>query len=294
MYDQAQKLRQIVQLTREIPRSPIIKSSGSTARVITITSGKGGVGKTNFSVNLALALAALDQRVLLIDADLGMANVDVLLGCSAQYSILNLLEDQFTLRDVITEGPCGIKFMTGGSGFHHLANLSDLQLQRITTQITQFDNWANIILIDTGAGISRNVLNFVMAADEVIIITTPEPTAITDAYAMMKAYVGNDGTSPLNLVVNRVMTQDEGQSVVDKLNKVASRFLGLTVNELGFVYEDQNVVKAVKSQTPFLLSYPNSISTRCVEMIANRLLFSENSMRPRGIKGFFDKFLRRW
>ena len=294
MYDQAEKLRQIVLTTREIPRSPIIKNSGSTARVITITSGKGGVGKTNFSVNLALALAALDQRVLLIDADLGMANVDVVLGCSAQYSILNLLEDQFTLRDVIAEGPCGIKFMTGGSGIYQLANLSALQLQRITTQISQFDNWANIILIDTGAGINRNVLNFVMAADEVIIITTPEPTAITDAYAMMKAYVGNEGVAPLNLVVNRVMTKDEGQSVVEKLNKVASRFLGLTVNELGFIYEDQNVVKAVKSQSPFLLSYPESISTRCVEQIANRLLYRESIPRPRGIKGFFDKFLQLW
>ncbi|MDF2500599.1 MAG: ylxH [Anaerosporomusa subterranea] len=296
MHDQAEKLRQIVQTTREIPRSRIIKnSSGSNARVITVTSGKGGVGKTNFTVNLALALAELDQRVLLIDADLGMANVDVVLGCSAKYSILNLLEDHYTLRDVVAEGPCGIKFMTGGSGIYHLANLSTMQLQRITSQITQFDNWADIILIDTGAGINQNVLNFVMAADEVIIITTPEPTAITDAYAMMKAYVSNKGSSPLNLVVNRVLTRDEGQSVVDKLNKVATRFLGQTINELGFVYEDQNVVKSVKNQTPFLLAYPDSISARCVKKIANRLLYGENNIsHPRGIKGFFDKILRLW
>ena len=294
MHDQAETLRKIVQNIREIPRSPIIKNSELTARVITVTSGKGGVGKTNFTVNLALALAALDQKVLLIDADLGMANVDVVLGCSAQYSILNLLEDHFSLRDVITDGPCGIKFMTGGSGIYQLANLNALQLQRVTNQITQFDNWANIILIDTGAGINRNVLNFVMAADEVIIITTPEPTAITDAYAMMKAYVGNDGLSPLNLVVNRVMTQVEGQSVVEKINKVATRFLGLSVNELGFIYEDQNVVKAVKSQTPFLLAYPESVSSRCIKQIANRLLYGENIPRSHGIKGFFDRFLRRW
>ena len=294
MYDQAEKLRQIVQTTREVPRSPIIKNSNSAARVITVTSGKGGVGKTNFTVNLALALAALDQRVLLIDADLGMANVDVILGCSAQYSILNLLEDHYSLRDVLANGPRGIKFMTGGSGIYHLANLSSIQLQRITTQITQFDNWANIILIDTGAGINRNVLNFVMAADEVIIITTPEPTAITDAYAMMKAYVGNEGSAPLNLVVNRILNKAEGQNVVEKLNKVATRFLGLTINELGFVYEDQNVVKAVKNQTPFLLSYPDSISASCIEQIANRLLYGENIPQPKGIRAFFDKILRLW
>jgi flagellar biosynthesis protein FlhG len=294
MHDQAEKLRQIVQTTRELSKGPIIKnSSGSTARVITVTSGKGGVGKTNFTVNLALALAELGQRVLLIDADLGMANVDVVLGCSAKYSILNLLEDHYSLHDVVAEGPCGIKFMTGGSGIYHLANLTASQLQRITSQITQFDNWADIILIDTGAGINQNVLSFVMAADEVIIITTPEPTAITDAYAMMKAYVSNNGSSPLNLVINRVLTRDEGQSVVDKLNKVATRFLGQTIHELGFVYEDQNVVKAVKSQTPFSLAYPDSISTRCVKQIANRLLHGENIARPHGIKGFFDKFLRR-
>jgi flagellar biosynthesis protein FlhG len=128
----------------------------------------------------------------------------------------------------------------------------------------------------------------------VIIITTPEPTAITDAYAMMKAYVGNDGSAPLNLVVNRILNKDEGHTVVEKLNKVATRFLGLAINELGFVYEDQNVVKAVKNQTPFLLSYPDSISTRCIEQIAHRLLFGENIPRPKGIKGFFDKFLRLW
>lgn len=294
MYDQAEKLRQIVKTTREIPRSPIIKNTNSAARVITVTSGKGGVGKTNFTVNLALALAALNQRVLLIDADLGMANVDVVLGCSAQYSILNLLDDQYTVRDVVTEGPCGIKFMTGGSGIYQLANLSTMQLQRITTQITQFDHWANIILIDTGAGINRNVLNFVLAADEVIIITTPEPTAITDAYAMMKAYIANDGIAPLNLVVNRVFSNEEGQTVVDKLNKVASRFLGLPINDLGFVFEDPHVVKAVKRQSPFILSYPDSTSSKCMEQIANRLLFGDNLPRATGIRGFFDKFLKLW
>lgn len=297
MYDQAEQLRKIVQnrTTRESAKPPIIKGSQSGARVITVTSGKGGVGKTNFTVNLALALAELNQRVLLIDADLGMANVDVVLGCTARYSMLHLLEERYTLNDVIAEGPCGIKFMTGGSGIYQLANLSPIQLQRIISQIIQFDHWADIILVDTGAGIGQNVLNFVMAADEVIIITTPEPTAITDAYAMMKAYVGQEGLAPINVIVNRAFSHAEGQSVIDKLNKVATRFLGLPINELGFVYEDPNVVKAVKSQVPLLLSYPESISTRCIKQIAGRLLHGENSMpRPRGIKGFFDKFIRLW
>ncbi|WP_371371244.1 MinD/ParA family protein [Sporomusa aerivorans] len=289
MSDQAEKLRQMT-LQAKIPKSPIIKQM-RRSRVITVTSGKGGVGKTNFTVNLALALAALDQRVLIIDADLGMANVEVILGCSAQYNILNLLEDGLKITDVVAEGPRGIKFMAGGSGIYHLANLSEAHLKHIVMQISLFDNWADFILIDTGAGLSRNVLNFVMAADEVIIITTPEPTAITDAYAMMKAYKGQNGTAPLRLVVNRILDRDEGQMVVNKLMRVSQRFLDLSIDSLGYVYEDRKMVKAVKNQVPVILSSPEAISSRSIESIGQRLLYGENVQPSHGIKGFFHKFL---
>lgn len=292
MRDQAEKLRQLVQNSQSGHKSAIIKQTENTkARVITVTSGKGGVGKTNFTVNLSIALANLGQKVLVIDADLGMANVDVLLGKSTQYNILNLLQDGVNIQDVIADGPQGIKFMSGGSGIYHLANLNSTQLQHITKQINQFDSWADIILIDTGAGLNRNVLNFVMAADEVIIITTPEPTAITDAYAMMKAYASHSGTAPLKLVINRVVEIDEGQLVVDKLIKVALRFLGVPITNLGFIYEDRNMIRAVKNQVPLLLQFPNTISARCIEHIAQRLLYGDNIPRPKGIKGFFNKFL---
>lgn len=296
MRDQAERLRQIVQDSRESPPASDAgqADTGSGARVITVTSGKGGVGKTNFTVNLALSLGNMGQKVLLIDADLGMANVDVVLGCSAPYSILNLLEDRFSLEDVVSDGPCGIKFMTGGSGIYHLANLNNLQLQRIISQITLFDRWADFVLIDTGAGISRNVLNFVMAADEIIIITTPEPTAITDAYAMMKAYRGNGGSAPMHLVVNRVQDAREGEIVVDKLNKATFRFLGFTVNSLGFVNEDPAVVRAVKKQIPFTLAYPQALSTRCIENIANKLLYGESLPEANGFRGFLSRILQTW
>lgn len=292
MHDQAEKLRQMVQSTQNQPKSAIIKQqTESRARVITVTSGKGGVGKTNFTVNLALALASLGQKVLVIDADLGMANVDVVLGSSPKYSVLHLLQDGVGIQDVIADGPQGIKYMSGGSGIYHLANLNQMQLQHIISQVTQCDRWADVILIDTGAGLSRNVLNFVIAADEVIIITTPEPTAITDAYAMMKAYAGHAGTAPLRLVVNRVVEIDEGQMVVDKLIKVSSRFLGVPITSLGFIYEDRNMVKAVKNQTPVLIQFPNTICTRCIEHIAQRLIYGENIPQSKGIRGFFNKFL---
>ncbi len=291
MGDQAEKLRQMARGLYGQAPNPAIKQPETRARVITVTSGKGGVGKTNLTVNLALALAALGQKVLVIDADLGLANVEFVLGTSPQYNMLSLLDNGLKINDVVTDGPRGIKFMSGGSGIYQMANLSDAQIQKIINQVVLFDRWANIILIDTGAGLHRSVLNFVLAADEVIVITTPEPTAIADAYAIMKAYAAYHGRSPLKLVVNRVMAMDEGQSVVDKLSKVALRFLGLSLTSLGFVYEDQNIVRAVKSQVPLLVAHPDSISARCIEHIAGRLLYGKDTSQPTGIKGFFSKFL---
>jgi len=293
MRDQAENLRQMARSAQTTIRSAIIKQPKPHARIIAVTSGKGGVGKTNLSVNLALSLANLGQKVLIIDADLGLANVEFVLGCSPQYNLMNFLDDDYHLSDIVVDGPLGVKFMSGGSGIYQLAELNDTHLNRIISQMVHFDQWADIILIDTGAGLHRNVLNFVMAADEVIIITTPEPTAIADAYAMMKAYVAHYGRAPLKLVVNRVLELSEGQLVVDNLTKVSFRFLGLTLKNLGFIYEDLNVVKAVKSQVPFLISHPDTISSQCIDNIAHRLLYGKDAVQTSGIKGFFSKFLNR-
>lgn len=293
MRDQAEALRQMARSAHSTAKSAIIKQPKSQSRVIAVTSGKGGVGKTNFTVNLALAFANLGQKVLIIDADLGLANVEFVLGCSPQYNLLNFLDDGYRLVDIVSDGPHGIKFMSGGSGIHQLANLSEAHLGRIISQMVQFDHWADIILIDTGAGLHRNVMNFVMAADEVIIITTPEPTAIADAYAMMKTYAAHYGRAPLKLVINRVQEITEGQQVVDKLIKVSLRFLGLTISNLGLVYEDPNMVKAVKSQIPVLLAHPETISSRCIENIAHCLLYGKEAVQATGIRGFFSKFLGR-
>lgn len=291
MWDQAENLRKMVKAVHVKPQSAVIKANHSKARVITVTSGKGGVGKSNITVNLALALAKIGKKVLIIDADFGMGNVDVLLGCSAPYNILHLLEGELTLNDIIIEGPHGIKFIAGGSGIHTLANLSKSQLTYIVNQLTLLDQWAEIILIDTGAGISQNVMNFVMAADEVIIVATPEPTAITDAYAMMKTFSHYQGTGILRLVVNRVMEADEGKAAADKLVKVASNFLDLSLTNLGTVHEDSDLIRAVKKQMPLLLAFPNAVSARCIEKIANRLLHGTLSKKNNGIRGFFDKLV---
>jgi flagellar biosynthesis protein FlhG len=292
MRDQAERLREIARDFQQPVRSPVIKKQPETkARVITVTSGKGGVGKTNLTVNLALALASLGQRVLVIDADLGLANVEFLLGVTPRYNLMDLLEEDCGLNDIVMDGPRGIKFMSGGSGLYQLANLSDGQVHKILSQVVLFDKWADIILIDTGAGLHRNVLNFVVAADEVIIITTPEPTAIADAYAMMKAYAAHYGRAPLRLVVNRVLAMDEGQAVVDKLGKVSQRFLGVGIANLGLIYEDPNVLKAVKSQVPVVVAHPDTVSSRCIDHIAQRLLYGKDINEPAGVRGFFSRFL---
>ena len=292
MNDQASKLRQLNEAAG-YSRSPILKPIQTQARVITVTSGKGGVGKTNFTVALAVAFARLGKKVLVIDADLGLSNVDVILGSSPPGNLLQVMQGGYSLNDVVADGPLGIKFISGGSGIYDLSNLSDVQLQYFLSQVGQFDNWADIILIDTGAGLNRMVLNFIMAADEVIVITTPEPTAVTDAYAVIKTYAAHGGVSPVRLVVNRVREVVEGEGVVSKLSKVSQRFLGLTVSHLGFVFEDRLVQKAVTSQVPLMIAYPDSVFARCIDRIAHSLAFGEDLPAPRGIRGLFQRLLAR-
>jgi flagellar biosynthesis protein FlhG len=282
----------------EIEQNPVIEieqnnnvivDSERRGRVIAVTSGKGGAGKTNITVNMALALAGVGQKVLIIDADLGMANIEIILGTPSKHSLLSLLEEGVTIDDIIAEGPRGIKFISGGSGVYQLANLEETELQKIVSHIATCDSWADIILVDTGAGISRNVINFLIAADEVIVVTTPEPTAIADAYAVMKVYASNGGAAPIKLIINRVIDFGEGEVVADKLTQVASKFLKLKTTTLGNVYEDRNLIKSVKSQKPVLLLHPSTISVRCIENISRRLLKIEGDSQPGGIKGFFVK-----
>lgn len=294
MNDQANKLRLLTKNTYQYEDKPKIVSNFPVARVVSITSGKGGVGKTNLTVNLALALANFGQKVLIIDADLGMANVDVILGCTTKYNIMHLLDGEHELSDIVVTGPRNIILMPGGSGIAQLANLTELQLQKIINEITRFDQLVDFILIDTGAGLSRNVLNFMLASDEIIIVTTPEPTAITDAYAIMKAYATSNGAGILKLVVNRVVNREEADNVVEKLTKVVSKFLKLNISNLGYIPEDINLIKSVKNQQAVMLSYPDTGCARSIEEIAYKLIYGEdriNINNQTGLKGFFNKFL---
>lgn len=293
MNDQAQNLRNLVYQKQYASTYNMnnYTNRNDKCHIIAITSGKGGVGKTNLTVNLAIAMAQRGKRVLIIDADLGMANVDVIIGSTSPYSLLHLVEDNVNLEDVISTGPSGIKYLSGGSGIEKLANLEMPEFVKITQKLAHCDDLADIVLIDTGAGLSKNVLNFLLAADEVILITTPEPTAMTDAYAMMKAYSLYAEDPCMRLVVNRLFEAGESEDVFLKLIKTAERFLKLQVTPLGEIYEDRNMVKAVKAQMPLMIMYPNTIAARGIRTLADNLLNGGYSTVSKGLKGFLEKFL---
>ncbi len=262
------------------------------ARVIAVTSGKGGVGKTNFSTNLALTLARTGQKVVVIDADLGLANLHVVLGIAPSYHLGHVMHGEKTLRDILYPGPEGIRIICGGSGITELANLGETTQQAFVTGLQELDALADVIIIDTGAGLSRNVLAFLCAVQEVVVLTTPEPTAITDAYATIKVVSQENPAAHLMLVVNMAQSEAEGQAVSKKLTLIARQFLGIELDTLGFIPQDPTVSRAVRAQQPFALSQPQSPAARGVAQIAAQLGYREAPPTSAGIGGFLNQMQR--
>lgn len=296
--DQAQQLRKLVNNRQDIIQSKQYRENNNSdrnivnkSRIIAISSGKGGVGKTNLTVNLAISMAMQGKKILVIDADFGLANVDIVLGIPSKDSILKLLDDNVKLEDIVVDGPCGVKFLSGGSGLEQLANLGYNEIEKIVVKLANCEKIADIILLDTGAGINQSVMHFLIAADEVILVTTPEPTAMTDAYALMKAYVNYPNCTAINLVVNRVFEPNEGVFVYNKLNKTAERFLNLSVKKLGEICEDRNLVRAVKARVPLILLYPNTAAAKSIKTIATYIINGSIQQPTNGIRGFLQKFI---
>ena len=221
------------------------------ARVITVTSGKGGVGKTNITVNLALALSKMGLKVVILDVDFGLANIDVLFGLVPKYTMLDLIHDEKNIFEVLTDGPDNIKFLSGGSGVEELIRLDRKKLRKFVSSIGLLDKLFDVILIDTGAGLSQNVMSFIMAADEVLLVTTPEPTAITDAYALVKMVSRRDKKKRINILVNKADSVREANEIASKICVVSEKFLSLKLLKLGYILDDENVTKSVKMQKPF-------------------------------------------
>ena len=299
MEDQATRLRKLVErkisggaggLQKETAQGGASMPLPGGARVIAVTSGKGGVGKTNLTVNLAIALGKKGKRVIIVDADLGTANVDVLLGTSSRNTLLSLAREDVQLEDVLIRGPYGVSYISGGSGMEHAGELTVMQRQMIFSKLAACDEWADIILVDTGAGVGRNVLDFIMASDEVLLVITPEPTALTDGYAVLKSYRQLEATQPIRLVVNRVYDMVESTETASKLICTAERFLHMELKSLGFVFDDASMMKAVRRQVPLLAAYPDSLAAKCVEAQANSLLSGCPQQVKLGWQGFLRKF----
>lgn len=266
MRDQAEKLRELVNEHANNKQ----KTSGT--RVIAVTSGKGGVGKSNLAVNLAIYLSTLGQKITLIDTDLGLANIDLILGITPEYHLGHFFSGERSLSQIVMEGPGGLRIIAGGSGFQELADISEWQLDKCLQQFYSLEKDSDIILFDTGAGISNKVLRFVIAAKEVMVVTTPEPTAIADAYGIIKVLARENSASKVYLVVNMVHKEDEGQQVLNRLVMVAEKFLDFPVEPLGMVFYDPIVTQAVKLQQPFSLMDPHCKAAKNVQNLAHRIL----------------------
>ncbi|MBI2413277.1 MAG: MinD/ParA family protein [Deltaproteobacteria bacterium] len=265
-----------------------------STRVIAVSSGKGGVGKTNSVVNLAVAFSNMGKRVLLLDADLGLGNLDVLLGLAPKYNLGHLLRGEKTIEEVIVRGPAGIMILPASSGVQELTNLSPEERLSLSCHLENLQHEIDIMIIDTGAGISSNVLFFNMAAQEIVVVVTPEPTSITDAYALMKVLLQKHGERKFKLLVNTVKSRKEAMEVYKKISLVAERFLNISVDYLGCVLHDENVPRSVVRQKAVMELYPDSKASLCYKEIAGAIceLPSRQSIKG-GLQFFWRQVLSR-
>lgn len=253
-----------------------VDSSPSTPRIIAITSGKGGVGKTSVVVNLALQLAKMGKKVAILDADFGLSNAEILMGCIPPFSMYDVFNQKKTIAEIVVD-VYGISLIPGGSGFQEMANLDREQLDKLLTQLKGFVGSYDFLFIDTGAGISKNVLGFVVAAQEVIVVSTSEPTSLTDAYSMIKILSNFHIHSNVNVIINRALNYAEVQQTRKKLDTAVEKFLQIGINHLGYIIEDNCVAQAVKNQQPFIITNPNCNASRDIYKISCSLLQLETS-----------------
>ncbi len=290
--DQAEQLRNIVKLHNQ--------RNISNARVITITSGKGGVGKSNMAVNLALQMRRRGKRVIIFDADFGLANVEVMFGTLPKHNLSDVIYGGMAINEIISEGPEGIGFISGGSGIVGLNDLNHEQLDSLVGKLSQLNMLTDILLIDTGAGVSESVLDFVLASPEVLLVSTPEPSSLTDSYSLMKALYKNPkfmkDSTKVYLVANRVNSEEEANAVYEKLSSVVLRFLNGNLSYLGMVPMDEKLERAVRSQQIVSIVSPNANASRAFSTLTDALLNEGTTQGGQvrwGIAQLFNSFLRR-
>lgn len=283
MIDQAKQLREKMLQKKG-------KKSNRQTRVIAVTSGKGGVGKSNFALNFALSLTAEEKKVLIFDVDLGFANIDVLLGRSPEESIASLLDKDLSIWDIIEEGPMGLQFISGGTGFDEMFRLDETKMNKFFHEMSKLQGSVDYIILDTGAGLSYENMRFILAADDVILVTTPEPTSITDAYSVVKMVQVKDPNVHMALVVNQCTSDNEAKGTAENFKHVTEKFLNKEIDLLGSIPHDAIVPAAVKKQVPFVLAYPNSQAAHAMKKLAHGYLKLPVPYKL-GLKGFLLKIL---
>jgi flagellar biosynthesis protein FlhG len=284
MADQAENLRVLMSKQR--------LDDGGSNRVVAIASGKGGVGKSNFCVNFALGLQRAGRRPIVIDADVGFADIEVLLGIRPRKNIVDVVEG-LPIWEALEYDASGLPFLSASSGLINIHDLSSQQVERLIAELQQLHDKYDIVLVDSGAGLGQNLIRLLAAADDLVLVTTPEPTAIADCYALLKMLVARGEIPFARMVVNRVKNLSEGKLTADKLRAVAHRFLDVELGVLGYLLEDSAVPSAVKRQEALLSAFPTSPAARCIEQMVRNFM-NEKPMNPRkGLAGFMERLLRR-
>lgn len=294
--DQASVLREIRRKgafpSESVSASPAQEKHGrhtarKRVRVLAVTSGKGGVGKTNISANLAYLLSKMKKKVLVLDADAGLANIDVVLGLTPKYNLYHVLSGEKSVRDVIVQGPGGFMILPSASGIQEMSDLSKGHKLTLIDEIKTLQEQVDFMLIDTGAGIAGNVMYFNMAAQEIIVVTSPEPTAITDAYALIKVLHQRHAKEHFRVLVNMVKNEEEAKEVFARLNQATNHFLNVSVEYLGYVMRDECISDSVRQQKPFVSLFPHSPASKCMRTLADKIGREEPEADMAGTFGFF-------
>lgn len=285
MLDQAESLRRLMNDNTKDNYG----LSQHKAKIITVTSGKGGVGKSNFVVNLGISLQKQGKKVLIFDADIGMGNDDVLMGVYPRYNMFDVIRGK-EIEDIIEEGPLGVKLLAAGSGINQIEDLKQHERELFLNKLESLEGF-DYILMDTGAGINRSVLAFIACSEELIILTTPEPTSLTDAYSLVKATDHFKIKDKAKVVVNRTFSDSEGEQTFNKFKRAVDKFLNMKVSYLGCISDDRKLVQGVREQVPFVISYPNSDAAKSINKIVARILGEENKSAGAGARGVFKKLI---
>lgn len=299
MSDQAEKLRKLMSNTISNSDNSIEnanKESEAMAKIISVSSGKGGVGKTNFAINFSITLKRLGYEVAIIDADIGLSNIEILSGVHIKYSISDIVFNNKTIFDIMENGPEGIKIISGGAGFKEFRLFEQENFHMLIEEIEKLQSMVDYIIIDTGAGISKSVIDFIMTTEEVMLICTPDPTSIMDSYTLVKTIVNNGFDGRINLISNLVDSRKEARDIYNKLYTTIENFLKFEISYLGYIEKSKLINTAVRNQIPFVLSNPNDQISKKINTIAMNFIDGSSSIKEDKTsfaKKLFDVFLRR-